>query len=123
MVEASGLSDSRKKILKTISKAEGGFTSVNTWDRATLTWGFVQWTGGDHTDLTAVLSIIKKVSPDAFQARFAKDGIDVVTGKRVVTSGSGTTEKGSAAASAVQASPLLTAIMSRAGMDPEIQKA
>ncbi len=123
MVETSGLSASRKKILKTISSAEGGFTSVNTWDRATLTWGFVQWTGGDHTDLTAVLSIIKRVTPDAFQARFAKYGIDVVDNKLVVTNGSGTAVKGSAAASTVQASPLLTAIISRAGMDPDIQKA
>lgn len=127
VVETSGLSASRKKILKTISHAEGGFTAVNTWDRARLTWGFVQWAGGSNSDLTAVLSIIKEVSPDAFQARFAKYGIDVVDNgvdkKLVVTNGSGTAVKGPAAASAVQSSPLLTAIMSRAGMDPEIQKA
>jgi hypothetical protein len=123
VVDASGLSDSRKKILKTISQAEGGFTSVNTWDRATLTWGFVQWTGGDHTDLTAVLTIIKRVTPDVFQNRFAKYGIDIANGKLVVTTGEGTAVKGDTAAGAVQASPLLTAIMSRAGMDPEIQKA
>src|SRR5207302_1049733 len=113
----------RKKILKTISQAEGGFTSVNTWDRATVTWGFMQWTGGDHTDLTAVLTIIKKVAPDAFQNRFAKYGIDVADSKLVVTSGDGTAAKGATAAAAVQGSPLLTAITSRAGMDPEIQKA
>ena len=83
----------------------------------------MQWTGGDHTDLTAVLTIIKKVAPDAFQNRFAKYGIDVADSKLVVTSGDGTAAKGATAAAAVQGSPLLTAIMSRAGMDPEIQKA
>lgn len=78
--------------------------------------------GGDQSDLTAALSVIKKVSPDAFQARFAKYGIDVVDNKLVVTNGGGTAVKGSAAASAVQSSPLLTAVISRACMDPEIQK-
>jgi hypothetical protein len=123
VLDASGLSDSRKKILKVISAAEGGFTTVNTWDRATLTWGFVQWTGGDHSDLTAAMAIIKRVAPDAFNQRFAKYGIDVDNGKLVVTGGDGAQKKGDAAATAVQGSPLLTAIMSRAGMDPEIQKA
>ena len=121
MLEKSGLSDSHKKILKTISTAEGGFTSMNTWDRAVLTWGMVQWTGGDESDLTAALTIIKEVAPDAFKKRFQKYGIDVEKNKLVIVSGEGTVWQGKEAAKAVGESPVLTAVMSRAGLDTDIQ--
>ena len=121
MLEKSGLSESHKKILKTISTAEGGFTSINTWDKAVLTWGMVQWTGGDKSDLTAALTIIKEVAPDAFKKRFQKYGIDVENNKLVIVSGEGTISQGKEAAKAVGESPTLTAVMSRAGLDPDIQ--
>ena len=115
------LSESRKKILKTISRFEGGFTAVNTWDRAVLTWGMVQWTGGDHSDLTQALTIIKKTDPEAFERRFQKYGIDVDKNQLVITPAAGSEIRGGAAAQAVQASPQLTAVVSAAGLDPAIQ--
>jgi len=121
VLEKSGLSDSHKKILKTISATEGGFTSVNTWDKAVFTWGMVQWTGGDKSDLTAALTIIKEVAPDAFKKRFQKYGIDIEGNKLVIVSGEGAISRGKEAAKAVGESPELTAVMSRAGLDPEIQ--
>lgn len=121
VLEKSDLSESRKKILRTISAQEGHFTSLNTYDRAVLTWGMVQWTGGDHSDLTAALTVIKEAEPDAFKARFEKYGIDVVGNQLVVKGADGTVVKGDAAAKAVQGSPILTAVMARAGLDPAIQ--
>jgi hypothetical protein len=140
MVGKSGLSESRMKILKAISSYEGGFTSTQSWDVAVYTWGFVQWTGGDNSDLTAALSIIKEQAPEAFAKRFQKYGIDVDAKKKqlLITEDNGpatpATDKskpaakpkqtrGNAAAKALQESPKLTAVMSRAGLDPDIQLA
>jgi hypothetical protein len=120
------LSESNKKILRAISDNESGgapWSSVNTYDRAVLTWGLVQWTGGSHSDLTAALSTIKTVAPDSFAARFEKYGIDIVDDELVITGADGSTAKGDAAALKIQGSPELSAVMSRAGLDPKIQQA
>jgi hypothetical protein len=126
VLETSGFSESIKKILKTISASEGGFSTVNTYDKAVLTWGMLQWTGGrrDNSDLVATLRIIKRVSPEAFAARFSKYGIDVDDDQLVVKGGDGAeAQKGDDAAKAVQNSPALTGVIARAGMDSAIQLA
>ncbi len=120
------LSESNKKILRAISDNESGgapWSSVNTYDRAVLTWGLVQWTGGSHSDLTAALTTIKTVAPESFAARFEKYGIDVVDDELVITGADGSTVKGDAAALRIQGSPELSAVMSRAGLDAKIQQA
>jgi hypothetical protein len=120
------LSDSNKKILRAISDNESGgapWSSVNTYDRAVLTWGLVQWTGGSQSDLTAALTTIKTVAPDAFADRFEKYGIDVVDDQLVITGADGSTKKGDAAAMGILESPTLSAVMSRAGLDSKIQQA
>ncbi|HEV7859431.1 MAG TPA: DUF4157 domain-containing protein [Pyrinomonadaceae bacterium] len=138
----SGLSESRIKILKVISGLEGGFSATQSWDRAVITWGFAQWTGGSQSDLTAALTVIKKVAPEAFKKRFQKYGIDVEKNQLVVSSEEDapapaagekadqkkappkiTKVKGDAAAKAIQESPSLTAVMARAGQDADIQLA
>jgi hypothetical protein len=138
----SGLSESRIKILKVISGLEGGFSATQSWDRAVITWGFAQWTGGDHSDLTAALTVIKKVAPEAFKKRFQKYGIDVEKNQLVVSTEEDAPApaagekadqkkappkikkvKGDAAAKAIQESPSLTAVMARAGQDADIQLA
>jgi hypothetical protein len=120
------LSESNKKILRAISDNESGgapWSSVNTYDRAVLTWGLVQWTGGRQSDLTAALTTIKTVAPDAFAARFEKYGIDVVNDELVITGADGSTKKGDDAAMGILQSPTLSAVMSRAGLDSKIQQA
>lgn len=120
------LSESNKKILRAISDNESGgapWSSVNTYDRAVLTWGLVQWTGGSKSDLTAALTTIKTVAPDAFAARFEKYGIDVVDDQLVITGADGSTKKGDDAAMGILESPTLSAVMSRAGLDSKIQQA
>jgi peptidoglycan endopeptidase LytF len=117
----AGLSSSNEKILKQISGFEGGFDTINTYDRAVLTWGFVQWTGGDATDLTAALTQIKQSQPEAFKNQFQKYGIDVVSNKLQVTM-NGKTLVGEEAARAVRDNPKLTAVFAHAGKDEGIQK-
>jgi len=122
----TSLSESNKKILGAISDNESAgapWSSVNTYDRAVLTWGLVQWTGGSHSDLTAALTTIKSVAPDAFADRFEKYGIDVIDDELVITGADGSTVKGSAAARAIMQSPQLSAVMARAGQDANIEQA
>lgn len=90
---------------------------------ALLAWGMLQWTGGSGGDLETALRIIKRVAPAAFAARFTKYGIDVRGQDLVVTQPQGEPLVGEPAAKAVQDSPALTGVMSRAGMDPAIQVA
>ena len=126
VLAGTSLSESNKKIIRAISDNESGgapWSSVNTYDRAVLTWGLVQWTGGSHSDLTAALTTIKTVAPEAFADRFQKYGIDIVNDQLVITSADGSTVAGDDAALRIQGSPTLSAVMSRAGLDSKIQQA
>jgi Domain of unknown function (DUF4157) len=121
-LQESSLSDSKKRILKSISGFEGGFDTVNTYDRAKVTWGFVQWTGGDRSDLTEVLSLIKQNHSEAFAKNFQAYGIDVIKDKLVVSTGTDTPPLvGNAAAEAIANSPRLTAALAHAGRNKEVQ--
>ena len=122
----ASISESQRKILRAISANESGsapFSSLNTYDRAVLTWGLVQWTGGRDSDLTAALATIKKTAPTAFASRFQRYGIDVVSNSIVITKGDGTKVTGDAAATEIQGSVVLSAVLSRAGYDADIQAA
>jgi hypothetical protein len=120
------LGESTKKILALISGFEGGFTALNTWDIADVTFGMAQWTTGRGGigDLTRALSIIKRAAPDAFTARLARYGLDVDarTGL-VLTRPDGTVVKGLEAARAIKTDAKLAAVLSAAGTDPAIQAA
>lgn len=123
VMATAGLSASRRKILQEISGFEGGFDTVNTYDRAKVTWGFVQWTGGSESDLTQTLTIIKRRHPDAFAKSFQAYGIDVVRDQLVITPpGGGAAIKGDEAAKAIMKNPRLAAVLAHAGRNQEIQK-
>jgi hypothetical protein len=122
-MEHSGLSVSRAKILKAISSFEGGFDTVNTYDKAGVTWGFVQWTGASHSDLTQALSIIKQRYPEAFARSFEAYGIDIVKDQIVITSlDSSGRLVGEMAAAAIVKDPRLAAALSHAGRNKDVQK-
>jgi hypothetical protein len=120
------LSESTKKILAIISHFEGGFTALNTWDIADVTFGMAQWTtgAGGIGDLTWALSIIKREAPDAFAARLTKYGLDVDSkAGLVLTRPDGTILKGLKAAQAIKTDAKLAAVLSAAGTDPAIKDA
>jgi hypothetical protein len=123
VMENSGLSGSKVKILKAISGFEGTFDTVNTYDKAKVTWGFVQWTGGHASDLTKALSVIKESYPDAFAKQFQAYGIDVEKDELVIRMPDGTgCVRGDEAAQAIMRNPRLAAAMAHAGRDKDIQK-
>jgi hypothetical protein len=119
------LGPSTKKILAIISRFEGGFSALNTWDVADVTFGMVQWTTGasGHGDLIKALTIMKQAAPDAFAARLARYGIDVAPSGLVLTRSDGTVLTGVPAAKAVQSDPKLAAVLAAAGTDPALQAA
>jgi hypothetical protein len=116
---------STRKILAIISRFEGGFTALNTWDIADVTFGMVQWTTGasGKGDLLRALTRIKQTAPDAFAARLGRYGIDIDSEGLVVTRPDGTMLHGVPAAKAVQTDSKLAAVLSAAGTDPAIQAA
>ncbi|HST83340.1 MAG TPA: hypothetical protein VLL08_16525 [Kineosporiaceae bacterium] len=119
------LGPSTRKILALISRFEGGFSAVNTWDIADVTFGMVQWTTGasGHGDLIKALTIMKQAAPDAFADRLIKYGIDVAPTGLVITRPDGSVLTGVPAAKALQADPKLVAVLSTAGTDPALQAA
>ncbi len=120
----STISSSTKKIIKLVSSFEGRFSSVNTWDIADVTWGFIQWTTGKSGkgSLIDTLLACKAHAPDAFDQRLRRFGIDVTKGDGIVlTLPDGTVKKGKDAARHIQIDPVLTAILSASGEDPEFK--
>lgn len=120
------ISASNKAILKLVSSFEGKFSSVNTWDIADVTWGFIQWTTGQggKGSLIDTLLACKAQSPDAFRARLSRYGIDVEKSRGIVlTLPDGTVKTGKEAAKHIQVDPTLTAILSASGEDPEFKVA
>jgi peptidoglycan endopeptidase LytF len=75
---ATGLSTGAVEALEYVSRHEGGFDAVNTWDSARFSWGFVQFAGG--YGLPGALAYIKATDPVLFRSQFQVYGIDVVPG-------------------------------------------
>ncbi|MCC7504885.1 MAG: hypothetical protein IT259_06285 [Saprospiraceae bacterium] len=119
----SGISASRIKILGLISGFEGGFSAINTYDIAEITWGFVQWAWPSESDLVQALNIIKKQAPVAFKNRIQQYGIDVNKKTLIVTNTSGNILTGSQAVTALNSDVRQLAAFSRAGIDPDIARA
>lgn len=76
----AGLSDAAIQALRYISRHEGGFDAINTWDRARFSWGFIQFAGG--YGLRPALAHVKAASPELFRSLMATYGIDVTADDR-----------------------------------------
>lgn len=124
VVDKSDLSADKKVILKKVSEHEGSFSTVNTWDRAVVTAGFVQWTAGEkgNGSIVGLLRDLKTHQPQVFRDNYQKYGIDIEGNEIKVTQGDGKILKGGAAAKAIQTDPKLTAALSAAGTDPKVQE-
>ena len=112
------------RALRYISRHEGGFDAINTWDRARFSWGFIQFAGG--YGLRPMLAHLKANSPDTFRKLLGLYGVDVQPG------GDGRPEpvyidgpnalRGDAAEQAYGDDPLVIACFIRAGRVPEVKQ-
>lgn len=112
------------RILSIISQHEGTFSNVNTWDRAIVTWGFIQWTFGEDGDgsLVPLLAEIKRREPQLFENRMQRYGLDITASAAQVTKADGTVLTGAQAASAMQTDAKLIAVLSRLGVEQAVQQ-
>jgi hypothetical protein len=121
----AGISTSKQSMLRVLSSLEGQFSNVNTWDRAVVTFGFIQWTTGETGDgtLCKLMAAIRSASPDTYRRRFQCHGLDLA-GKLFKLTRPGEPDLvGGEAARFVQTSVKHVAALSAAGMDPDVQAA
>lgn len=116
---AAGMSESEQRVVKAVSKLEGGFESVNTYDTGYVSVGFIQFTTGEtgQGSLSSVLATEKANDPARFQADFRAYGIDVTDDRTlvVVDPDTGAELTGAEAVRKVVEDRRLTAVFQRAG--------
>lgn len=112
------------RILSIISHHEGTFSNVNTWDRAIVTWGFIQWTFGEGGDgsLVGLLAEIKRREPLVFEHRMQRYGFDITASAAQVTRPDGTMLTAGPAALAMQTDGKLIGVLSRLGSEQIVQQ-
>lgn len=116
----AGMSASEQKIARAVSKLEGGFETVNTYDTGYVSIGFLQFiTASDGKgSLFEVLAREKTDRPAAFAGDFRAFGIDVDPATQtfaVVDPGTGAELSGVAAVQVLIADKRLAAVFQRAG--------
>ncbi|MCS6820901.1 MAG: LysM peptidoglycan-binding domain-containing protein [Microscillaceae bacterium] len=71
-----GLDSRSAKALLYVSKNEGNFDAVNSFDKAIFSWGFIQFAGGNR-GLAPLMMLIKQKAPRVFENFFQRFGIDI----------------------------------------------
>ena len=76
---AAGMTASEARSCRAVSRLEGGFDAVNTYDTGWVSIGFIQCITGENGtgSLIGVLEREKADTPEAFQRDFRRFGIDV----------------------------------------------
>ncbi|MCC2670291.1 MAG: LysM peptidoglycan-binding protein [Armatimonadetes bacterium] len=123
--QASGLSPTSIEALRFISRHEGGFDAINTWDRARFSWGFIQFAGG--RGFRPALAHFKSRSPETFRKLLAGYGVDVLPGATrpepaYLDPETGQLLRGDAAEQAFGDDPLVIALFIRAGRRSEVKQ-
>ena len=113
-----GLPTADARIFAVVSSLEGGFDTIQTYDRAKFSWGFIQYaaTGG----LPRLLHELKCRVPDCFGAHFGAVGIDVKEGE-IAVSVNGRTLRGFAARNRLHDAPALWKAFLSASKDESVQ--
>lgn len=119
LFERAGMTPSEARAAKAVSRLEGGFDAINTYDTGWVSIGFIQCITGERGDgsLMDVLAAEKVADPDAYAADFRRFGIDVNgSGVLVVVDpGTGAELTGNDAVRKVIEDKRLTAVFQRAG--------
>ncbi len=116
---SSGMTPSEQRVVGAVSRLEGGFESINTYDTGFVSVGFIQFctlADGRHS-LCDVLAREKADNPDDFARDFQRYGIDVTPEHVlvVVDPATGTELSGGEAVLKVVDDKRLPAVFQRAG--------
>ncbi len=128
---AVGLTAAQANALRFVSTHEGDFDGLNTFDVAIVSWGFIQFAGGNRS-LEPFMALLKSRRPVEFQSLFVDFGIDVEFNVRagksenetivVLDPTTGTVLRGLPAERAIRASKKLSAVFVRAGRNVDVQR-
>jgi hypothetical protein len=124
-----GLTSAQASALKHVSTSEGNFDAINTYDRALVSVGFIQFAGG--RGLPPYIALLKARQPAKFRDLLQKFGIDVeftvpggaITGARMVVLDAAGTRvlRGTAAETAIRDDKRLTTALILSGRDRDVQ--
>ncbi len=119
LFQACGFSPSEQRVAKAVSRHEGGFESINTYDTGYVSVGFIQFASleAGKGSLSAVLLHQKRTRPEEFERDFRRYGLDVdESGTQVcVDPGTGAELAGPVAISRIVDDRRLIAVFQRAG--------
>jgi hypothetical protein len=123
LFSSAGMSPSEARVCKAVSRLEGGFEAINTYDTGYISIGFIQFVtmeDGKHS-LMEVLAKQKAEKPESFRSDFRRFGIEVNADGvlTVVDPGTGAELTGAQAVQKVIADKRLTAVFQRAGRRSE----
>jgi len=121
--EKGGFTESQGRVFAAVSRSEGGFETVQTYDTGCVSVGFIQFIthkDGKHS-LSAVLQRQKTDFPDAFEADFRRYGVDVQTDNTIVVvdPSTGAELVGADAVAKIGEDKRLVAVFQRAGRHSE----
>ena len=116
---AAGLTETQRRVMMAVSKFEGSFDAVNTYDTGYVSVGFIQFItldDGRHS-LADVLAHEKTDSPAEFERDFRRFGIDLTTDRvvAVVDPATGAELTGPDAVRKIVDDKRLIAVFQRAG--------
>jgi len=124
-----GLNPGQAEALKLVSTFEGNFDAINTYDRAIVSAGFIQFAGG--RGLPPYFALLKARQADKFRDLLQKFGIDVeflvtggaITSARVVVVDPAGTRvlRATAAEIAIRDDKRLTTVLILSGRDRDVQ--
>jgi peptidoglycan endopeptidase LytF len=130
--ESVGLSKQLAESLEFVSKNEGKFDAINSYDKAAFSFGFIQFAGqtGGGT-FPHMMALIKDRNPSLFEEAFGRFGIDVEytyrndkydPAKMVVFTPDGKRYEGTDAEKYIRSDKVLHGIFVRAGQNIEVAK-
>ena len=124
-----GLTATEIKGLRFVSKNEGKFNAINSYDTAIFSYGFIQMAGGGRS-FHKFLWALKKDDEVAFHANFGKYGIDVIydtDSKKyttaVMNSTTGSILYGTDAEKHLKNDPRFLSVFMKAGHNKKVQNA
>ncbi len=119
LFESAGFSPSEQRVARAVSRLEGGFESVNTYDTGYISIGFIQFASLEQGrgSLMAVMAREKSERPADFERDFRRYGVDLAPDNTliVVDPGSGAELQSAQAVLKVIEDKRFAAVFQRAG--------
>lgn len=119
LMRDAGISQFEGNVLRAVSRLEGGFDSLNTYDTGLVSVGFIQFAclRSGSGSLGRVMLTMKRDYPDAFQSHFRRFGLCVDDNGVIIAlnTANGTQLAGPQAADRIIRDKRLAAVYKRAG--------